>query len=359
MMEERLRTCIQENIDEKLFTGAICSVYAQGEIIAECTLGNRNKLEEKALTVNNSTMVDLASLTKMYVSTLILRLISEGKFHLQTHITSLLPELKCYQQLTEKLKGITIYHLLTHSSGIQAWHPFYTDENLDFYKILNTYIDIERENKQVEYSDINFMILGKIIEATTGLTLDRAIEKKLKKPLEMKTLLYGPILSKNVLATEWGNKIEKNMCSKRNLEFAKWRSEELPISGEVNDGNCHYYFKGVSGHAGLFSTINDVMRLGELYIEGGEWNKETYIHKELIHQSMEANEGNRGLGWEIGSIFPEGIGHTGFTGTSIWIVPERQLIVGLLTNRLHVESPESIQEFRRYVHELVIKELDK
>ncbi|HLR14210.1 MAG TPA: serine hydrolase [Bacillota bacterium] len=358
-MEKLLRTYIQKHIEKGFFTGAICSVYHQGNVIAECALGNRIEVEKESLMMNKSTIADLASVTKVYTSTLVLRLVSEGKFNLQTKITSLLPEIEYYQQLKKKMKDITVYHLLTHSSGIQAWYPFYSVQNSDFYNILNTHIHINGTNKKVEYSDVNYMILGKIIESITGLTLDKAIEKKVKEPLEMKSLSYGPVSSANVLATEWGNKIEKKMCHKRDLEFEGWRSEKTPIFGEVNDGNCHYYFKGVSGHAGLFGSVKDVIRLGKLYIEGGEWNNKTYINKELIHQSMEANEGNRGLGWEIGSIFPEGVGHTGFTGTSLWVVPERQLVVGLLTNRLHVENPISIQKFRLHLHELIIKELDQ
>lgn len=358
-MEKLLGTFIQKHIDQGLFTGAICSVYQQGKIIAECALGNRIQAEGESLTINHSTIADLASVTKVYIGTLVLRLITEGKFNLHTKIISLLPEIECYQSLSKKMKDITIYHLLTHSSGIQAWYPFYTAKNSDFYNILNTYIRIDEINKKVEYSDVNFIILGKVIESTTGLTLDKAMEKKLKEPLGMKSLSYGPVLSTNVLATEWGNRIEKEMCHKRNLTFEDWRSEKKPISGEVNDGNCHYYLNGISGHAGLFASIHDVIRLGTLYIEGGEWNKKTYIKKELIHQSMETNEGNRGLGWEIGSIFPEGFGHTGFTGTSLWVVPDRQLVVGLLTNRLHVESPMSIQKFRLQLHELIIKEIDQ
>lgn len=358
-MEQAIRTYLEGQMEAEQFAGAICAVSYQGKRIASCSVGMASAEADRSYSMSESTIVDLASVTKIYVATLMLKLISDGRCALHTHVDECLPEIKDYQALKKKMEGVTVKQLLTHSSGIQAWFPFYTEDNRSFYDIITTHIHVDKMQKRVEYSDINFILIGKVIEQITRLRLDRALNKYLAKPLKMTTLTYGPIDGSDIAATSWGNEIEQQMCQKRNRSFSKWRATDEAIRGEVNDGNCHYYFHGISGHAGLFSGVQDVLKLGELYLKGGEWDHQPFIRQELIHQSMQAQVENRGLGWEIGSIFPEGCGHTGFTGTSIWIVPERDLTVALLTNRLHVQRPTSIQHVRAHVHDIVLKSMNQ
>lgn len=358
-MEQAIRSYLEKQIDEGQFAGAICAVSYQGERIATCAVGMASNEADQSFSMNESTLNDLASVTKIYVATLMLKLISDERCDLYTPVNELLPEINDYPALKKKMETITVNELLTHTSGIQAWFPFYTEQYRSFFAIMDEHIHVDDTRNQVEYSDINFILIGKIIEQLTGMCLDRALNKHLADPLQMKSLTYGPVDASNVAASSWGNEIEQQMCKERNQSFAKWRANDEAIRGEVNDGNCHYYFHGISGHAGLFCEVQDVLKLGELYLKGGEWDHQQFIHQDLIHQSMQAQEDNRGLGWEIGSVFPEGCGHTGFTGTSIWIVPERNLAVALLTNRLHVQRPTSIQHVRAHVHDIVRKSIDQ
>lgn len=355
MMEQALRSYLKEQIVAEQFAGAICAVSYQGERVATCGVGMASIEDDRSFPMNESTIVDLASVTKIYVTTLMLKLISEERCALHTLIYKLLPEIDRYPTLKAKMDTVTLYQLLTHTSGIQAWFPFYTEQDRSFYDVLDKNIRINQIEKNVEYSDINFILIGKIIEQITGACLDEALNEHITNPLEMKSLAYGPVDDSIVAASSWGNTIEQQMCKDRNKSFSNWRATDKPIRGEVNDGNCYYFFRGIAGHAGLFASIDDVIRLGELYLKGGEWGNQCLINQELIHQSMQAQEGSRGLGWEIGSVFPEGCGHTGFTGTSIWIVPERELTVALLTNRLHVRQPTSIQHVRAHVHDMIFK----
>lgn len=361
--DEVINSIFQEYIQKKYFTGSVCLISQNENIIYSKAFGRLNS--ENVVNVNNhmdiNALFDLASITKMFISTIVLRAVTMEKFTLEDKITRLLPDLSKSKFLRETLKDISVKQLLTHTSGIPAWYPFYTKRNENFYCILSKVLkDYSLKTNNTEYSDLNFMLLGEILRVVFQQSLQESIDQFIKRPLNLKALTYGPINRNNIVATEFGNQIEMKMCKDRGLSFEEWRTKEKAIIGEVNDGNCHYYFSGQSGHAGLFSSAIDVLKLGQLYIQKGMWGGERLIDEYLVRESyVEIGEG-RGLGWDVSDLFINGVGHTGFTGTSLWIIPKCSSVVVVLTNRLNVKNPKSIVSFRKKLHKEIYNNfLDK
>ena len=137
------------------------------------------------------------------------------------------------------------------------------------------------------------------------------------------------------------------MCAERGIAFAGWRPHE-PVRGQVNDGNAYYYFGGVAGSAGLFATAGAYEKLGRFFLNA---------EASLFVESQKEQEPTRGLGWQVGEMYPEGCGHTGFTGTSLYISRKRNLGVVAFTNRLFFpeENPNNPNEFRSALHRAVFE----
>jgi CubicO group peptidase (beta-lactamase class C family) len=188
-------------------------------------------------------------------------------------------------------------------------------------------------------------VLGKIIESVTDTSLDKSLKELVWTPLGMNSTTYHPDKSRCV-ATEFGNQIEMKMVQDLSLSFSSFRPTDQPIVGESDDGNCYYYFNGVAGHAGIFSTAEDVARLGKAYL----YPDHHYLSPELVKQAMTVQVENRGLGFQFGDNYPSGgCGHTGFTGTYLYLQKEKDLLITILTNRLHVKEVQQIQTFRNDV----------
>src|SRR5690625_1771913 len=275
MFYEKLDELFQTSIEKNLFTGAVCSISVNEEIIYKQAFGNRLVIPKDTTSMKSdykkmqaNTMFDLASVTKMFTTTLILKLISDGKLRLDTRLIDCLPQ-TTHHNVNEAFASITIKQLLTHSSGISAWFPFYSQLHTDFYTIVDYVLSNYPIKKVVTYSDINYMLLAEVIKEQTQMDLKDSLNKMLVDPLQMENVCFNPTNTDNIAATEFGNRMEENMCRERNIAFNDWRRKDKPMVGEVNDGNCFYYFNGESGHAGLFATISDVLTLGHLYIKEG------------------------------------------------------------------------------------------
>ena len=349
---------INDAIADSYFPGAVAFVEHQGKTVYHKAFGYASVIPEKHL-MDKDMIFDLASLTKIYTSTLLLRLIDEGKLTIESKLHNWFPE------LYEIGKDITIKHMLTHTSGLPEWYPFYTIKSQG--KFISHLLEVVEGQEifpgnKVEYSDLNFILIGKLIEEIEGMPLNCVISEKLSKPLDMETLQYNPPIhiKPDIVATEWGNQVEKRMVNDRNLQFNHWR--ENPIWGEVNDGNTYYYLNGISGHAGLFSNVHDVAKLARVYIQsrqliyGEPFLSAGLVEESYVNHTSEFPEG-RGLGWVAGDKDLPGFGHTGFTGTSLWIVPDKDLIMILLTNRLHQQNLININPIRRKFYKEVIEKI--
>jgi CubicO group peptidase (beta-lactamase class C family) len=350
-MQKKLDKLFESYMNKEYFPGAVCHIVKDDEIIFHQAYGQASTIP-RMQKMKASTIFDIASLTKIVTMTMILRLITNGKLSLNQTLDQCLSRVDSDPLLSKPLSRVTVKQLLTHTSGLIAWFPFYS-RKLDFYDILADVISSTPATNGVIYSDLNFMLLGEVIKESTGLTLEQAVRELVSKPLQMESMDYGPITSGDVAATEFGNRFEKGMCLERGIMFHGWREQVQPIKGEVNDGNAFYFFDGQAGHAGLFSNAVDLMKLGQLFIKGGEWGGDRLINQDLVENSMTEQQPSRGIGWEISSLYPRGCGHTGFTGTSLWLVPEEKMVVVTLTNRLHMQHPIHINIFRKDLHETI------
>ncbi|WLD91926.1 serine hydrolase [Alkalihalobacillus sp. AL-G] len=342
---------IVEHAVASIVPGIAIQVVQDGDLIYENTSGHRTTFPStQPVTVD--TRFDLASLTKIVTSTMILILVSQSRLSLNTKIDTFFKPCLT-SRMNERFSGISVKKLLTHTSGFPAWHPFYCS-NKSFLAQIDELIPMFSLDRKVCYSDLNFILLGKIIEQITGMSLQDAFRDLIKIPVSLTSMEYGPVSEENVAATEFGNRIEMGMCNDRNKTFSDWRDIDEPIKGEVNDGNTHYFFQGVSGHAGLFSTMKDVSKFAQIYTDP-TLAETVGLDCNLIEMACREHVPGRGLGWEVSPIFMNRADHTGFTGTSICVDPTERVVVTLMTSRLHQEHPANLTSLREKVHEIVFR----
>ena len=293
-------------------------------------------------------LFDAASLTKIATATQILLLIRDGKLTLDTTPAELFPEeIRNRRILAERLAAVTVRRLLTHTSGIVPWYPFYSRRGEDFWDVTAYALEHTAPTEGVAYSDLNFMLLGKAIEKLRGKPLDRCLREDLAAPLGLGNIMYRPPATYHIIPSSYGNPVEERMCRERNISFDGFRSREEPVIGKANDGNCHYYFGEVSGHAGIFTDAEAYERLCRFYM-----NTEDPLL--IAAQREQPGAPTRGLGFQSGVSYPHGCGHTGFTGTGIWFSREKNVGAVSMTNRLFYrhENQQATADFRRTLHEV-------
>lgn len=393
-ISQQIHKLTLEAIAQQWFAGAVIRIEQDSEAAYEEAFGSALKTGLSQTPMELATKFDIASLTKLFTTTALLKLASEGQLDLEMPLISIADggvatllgaqEAAKKQRLTDLLENVTLRALLTHQSGIHYWYPFYaaqentevspenqdehsagnrTDHSWDtFGTILETVLArFPRQQNTTIYSDINFMLAGLAIAAVTQLPLHEAIGQLVCEPLGIEHCGYsarkniGEHALKNSVdsafaATEFGNRIEMKMVEDLGLHFSGWRPLDEPIVGAPNDGNCHYFFHGVAGHAGIFATAAELCSLGNLYAAAESSN---FLSDELRREAIIDHGNGRGLGFQFGVRYSQGCGHTGFTGTSLFVSKERHLSVSILTNRLHVPKPCDIDPFRKAIAELV------
>ncbi|MEZ5308170.1 MAG: serine hydrolase domain-containing protein [Pyrinomonadaceae bacterium] len=304
-------------------------------------------VEPSRIHASLDSIYDIASLTKPLVTGLLAALlIEDGEIRLSDAIDRFLPE---FSKVPETP---TIQSLLTHTSGYPAWNPFYLfdldpDPKKNVLKqILARQFEYE-PGTRVVYSDFNFLVLGMAIERITGKSLDGAAREMLFEPLKLKSTDFGMRREwlQRTAASEKGNRHEEKMCREMFPEtpIPEGVFRDDVIWGEVHDCNCRY-LGGVAGHAGVFSDTNGVYALARQFLPETTnlLNEETCA---LFRRNFsEGLNQDRTLAFQLAStegcsagdgMSPMSFGHLGFTGTSVWIDPERVAFVVLLTNRTH------------------------
>ena len=250
---------IQRGISKKVFPGAVAYIAASDVIQYYEAFGNRMCTPE-IKPMQRATIFDLASLTKpIVIGTLIMRCVEEGAVELNEPLQNYLPEFSNPQ--------VTVFHLLTHTSGLPAWRATYL-ESKDKDGVVNYLSQIPLDypmGTQVVYSCLGYILLGKLLEYLTGEPLDALAQKWIFQPLGMSRTRYNPppTWSDYCAATEDSNSFEKRMVD---YQPHDWR--EGVIVGEVHDENAHF-LGGVSGNAGLFSTATDIGKFCQMLIDGG------------------------------------------------------------------------------------------
>jgi len=342
--KEKIDRFLEEMVRENQFPGAVYAIVTERETLAENAIGFSHRVLNIPMSLN--TIFDMASLTKVCVTTpAILLLIQEGKIDIDDPVK---------RYFSQCLNGeLTIRHLLTHTSGLM-WHmPFYqygwNKEEIKDY-ILKSRV---HPGIQVEYSDLNFILLGFLIEQVTGQTLDEFVRERIFSPLGMRDSGFNPNFEKEKMApTEY-------IQDKKDYQW-----------GTVHDENAAH-LGGVSGHAGLFSSLQDMKIYCQMILrngrkESGELFLSEAILKESRRNYTKALNLSRGLGWQLVDdtfsplghfLSKQSFGHTGFTGTSIWMDPERKIAAILLTNRVYFGREINSNRFRRVFHNLIAASL--
>ncbi len=359
----RISEFLQSRIEANDFPSASYLVAEKGEIVLQDAIGLAVVKPER-IEAKLDTIYDLASMTKVLVTGLLCaKLIESGELNLSDKIAKYFTEFD-----SDEKREITIENLLTHTSGFVNWLPFYLISNFKS-EISNTVASRHLAipiNSKVVYSDLNFLLLGFLIEKIYQKSLDEIAREKIFAPLNLKNTFYNPPenLQKRIAASENGNEFEKKTCIEQGFEIRNPQSQfrNRIIWGEVHDGNC-YFMNGVSGHAGLFSTAEEVFKIARQFLP----NQTTLLKPEtceLFRTNFTPNLNEaRSIAFQLAetpessagkSLSKNSFGHLGFTGTSLWIEPETERIFILLTNRTHAhELPFVIlNSVRRKFHEL-------
>jgi CubicO group peptidase (beta-lactamase class C family) len=359
---------LRSRIDAGDFPSAVYVIAEHGRIIFSDALGDAVR-EPETHAASLETIYDLASLTKPLVTGLLCaRLVQSGELIMDSPVAKYLIE---FDRPDKHL--ITVRQLLTHTSGLPAWRPLYllTKNQRDgtIGAIANEALT-HTPGERVVYSDLGFIVLGLLLQRLTGKKVDQLAQSEIIEPLHLQATLFNPSqsLRTSVAACESGNAYERDMCE-REIEpqtYAGWRTGV--IWGEVHDGNAHF-LGGAAGHAGLFSTVGETLRLANQFV--GDLSE--LLSREtcaLFRQNLtEGLNEARSFAWQLATtrestagpaLPPDAFGHTGFTGTSCWIDAERERAYILLTNRTHAHALPfaNINQVRREFHSLAAAALN-
>ena len=313
-------------LTDSAFPGAIAVVGTRDGAVTSYAVG-RIDWAPGAPVPDERTLWDLASLTKVVgMTTAMMQLVEQDRVDLDAPVIRYIPEFAGPGK-----ERVTVRHLLTHSSGLPPWRPLYkeaTTADTAIAIVFATPLDTVPGARMV-YSDLGAIILGKIVERVSGESLDAYLARHVFGPLGMTSTVYRPEAS-----------LRDRIAP---TEFDPWR--QRLIRGEVHDENA-FMLGGVSGHAGLFSTAADLTRFARMMLAGGELDGVRVVRASTIAQFTAVQDpglSHRALGWETPNgqnsaghlMSARAFGHTGFTGTSLWMDPERGTFVLLLTNRVN------------------------
>jgi beta-N-acetylhexosaminidase len=319
-------------VKDSAFPGGVLLASKDGKIFIHEAFGYHTYGKKEKVTRGD--IYDLASITKVIATTSsVMLLADQNKISLDDKVVKYLPEFKGRQKKYFKQKSnTTIRHLITHTAGLPAFKEYFK-MNKPVESILDSVMNTEPEyeiEKNTIYSDIGIITLGKVVEAISETSLDIFIDSLIFDPLGMNSTYFNPPKSriKRIVPTEYSI-VDNNT-----------------IRGFVHDENAHS-LGGVAGHAGLFSTARDLAIFSQMMLNNGIYGWKRIFNSETVNLfTSRANllEGSsRALGWDTpqgkasGGVYisDRSFGHTGFTGTSLWIDPEHQLFVILLTNAVH------------------------
>ena len=361
---------LQQRIAAGDFPSAVYLIAEHGVIVLHEALGDAVLVPER-IKAERDTIYDLASVTKVLVTGLLLAmLIEEQHIGLETKVSDVL-------QSTDlgEIGGATVLDVATHFTGLPGWIPFYLLVG-ERKEILDEIARTPLSGKTVVYGDPNFWLLTFIVETLYGEPITESARRLIFEPLGLKHTSYrpDPSMLRRVAAQETGNAFERQLCRDLGYDLVTNRvtgdsgfRDDL-IWGEVHDQNA-WFFGNVCGHAGLFSTAEETLKIALQFLPSS-----TAILRpdtcSLFSTNFTAGlDQHRSLAFELGStpnstagarMSAEGFGHLGFTGTSLWIDPVKERIFILFTNRTHQhELPlANINPIRRRFNELAADHLD-
>jgi len=358
MNTQKLDRLFADALERRVFPSAVCVVGDRENVYYKKAFGWRRwfsddapcfdlhpaELPEGALPADTDTLYDMASLSKVIGTTMVaFRFLEEGKLTMQDSLELF------FEDVPEDKKAITIFRLMTHTSGISAHFGL---ENTGFSPDEAARVILDRPlsrpiGSNVEYTCMGYILLGKILEKIGGAPLDVLARREVFDPLGMTRTCYNPLSrgESNIAATEFNKKLNRY------------------IDGVVHDENARF-LGGVSANAGVFSCADDLIRFASMLANRGETPQGRYLSRSLferaIHNYTPGMDDDRGWGFQLkspglsamGDLYSMGsYGHTGFTGTSLYVDHDTGLYTILLTNRVHFTRASSdVFRFRRILH---------
>ena len=346
----------------------------EGELLEYAWVRGVSVVRPERIPMARDTIFDLASLTKnIATTTAVMWLVHDGRVALDDPVAKHLPAFA-----EREKEGVTIRHLLTHSAGLKPWRGFHEDlierERKSGEHLMGTaegrawIVDrvlrsarVHEPGEAAVYGDLDFIALGALVEAVSGQPLDLFCHARIFEPLGMKDTRFFPVAVDGAEAPALPLALRRRIAATENCP---WR--ERILWGEVHDPNA-YAMGGVAGHAGLFGSADDVMTFAQVFLDCWHGRSEL-LPPALVRQFSERQrlpeESDWALGWDTptpgtsssGQYFGErSVGHLGFTGTSVWIDLEREAIVVMLTNRVHLVAKRSKFTLRPKVHDAILE----
>jgi uncharacterized protein YbbC (DUF1343 family)/CubicO group peptidase (beta-lactamase class C family) len=347
----KIDTAVREALDRGDCPGVVVVVVHRGAVVYRKAFGQRS-LEPAKTQMLPEIVFDLASLTKpIATSTSIMLLVEQGKLKVSDPLGLHIPAFR-----RKETEGITLEHLLTHTSGFIADNPVsdYKDGPEKAWQRLHALDPVNPPGSKFTYSDVNYILLGEVIEKLSGMPLDVFARKHIFEPLGLNETGFRPQgkLKERAAPTE--------------------KRGDTWMMGEVHDPRA-YALGGVAGHAGLFSTADDLAVYSQMLLSGGAYDGKRILKAETVTLMTAPREvplagnkkGLRTYGWDMqtsyssnrGDVFPSGVsfGHTGFTGTSLWIDPASQTAVIVLANKVHPNGKGNVIKLRGQVATLAAR----
>lgn len=373
------------------FPSCALAVLHRGQPVVHSAWG-----ETQGQAASTETLFDIASISKLFTTTVFLHLVSTGRVRLDDPLCAVLPEFARsgprpieggqdphtlqrqpvepeFAGQTVEPRRVTFRHLLTHTSGLPAWRDVYAiagpvqyppeahqplegdDRWAQALPVICNYPFMDQPDQRVVYSDIGLMLLGQAVEVLYGQPLDQVIETQVLSPLGLQRTMFNPVQSGRATLAQ---------TAPTEMDL-RWRQRR--VWGEVHDENA-CALGGVAGHAGLFATAMDVALFGQTWLAEPE---RFGVGAELAAQAKTEqacfDDVRRGLGFVIksrhnasaGDLFSDDtFGHTGFTGTTLWVEPQRELVVSCLTNGVYLaRAAHAPHAFRRELHDLLAHSL--
>ncbi len=361
---------LSAKIKEGYFPSAVYLVAEKGRVEFKGAVGEA-VIKPKKIRAKIETIYDLASLTKPLVTGLICAILQQrGEINLEDRVSRYIHEF----QRTDKSQ-VRIVDLLTHTSGLASWLPLYllVDSPAEILRAIIAQKNEASHGSKVIYSDLNFIILQGLIERIYGVSLAEVFQREVALPLGLRRTFFNPPanLLEEISANEEGNLYELETCLNRGYVISEKKEKffrKNVIWGEVHDGNC-WFMGGVSGHAGIFSTVEESYKLAQQFLI----EESTLLEPEICNLfrcnfTRGLNE-HRSLAFQLAGtidsvahqVLPDfSFGHLGFTGTSLWIDPEKRRVFILYTNRTHMKKPPfpNINPIRKEFLKLAVSSLD-
>jgi len=373
MVNAEISAFLQSRIDANDFPSAVYLVAENGEIRYRDALGYA-VVEPERIPARLDTIYDLASLTKVLVTGLLAAILVEnGRLKLNDPFLKYLDPLNASDK-----RHITLREILTHRSGFISWLPFYllvSERSEVLAEILKTPLTEDRD--RVLYSDLNFLTLMFMLERLLDEPIDESAKRMIFEPLGLGDTFFNPPieLRQRIAASETGNEYERQTCVDLGFDAVPPKDgtqsalRTRPIWGEVHDGNA-YFMGGVAGHAGLFGTAEDVLKIAMQFLPRYTRLLEPDTCDLFTTNFTSGMNEHRSFAFQLASMpdstagklmSPQSFGHLGFTGTSLWIDPVKERVFILLTNRTHNHPLPfvNINSVRRRFHDLAIAALDR